>query len=176
MQRIAVIGTTGSGKTRLAAAVARHIDAPHIELDALHWGPDWEPKPEDELRSEVAELVSSDRWVCDGNYAMTRDLVWGRADAVVWLDYPLRVVLGRLTRRIWRRTIGGEPLWNGNRETLGIHLASRDSLYLWALKTHRRHRADYPAAFTDAAYAHLDVLRFRNPRQTAGWLESLPSG
>ena len=39
MQRVSVIGVTGSGKTTLAAALAAKLQVPYIELDALHWEP-----------------------------------------------------------------------------------------------------------------------------------------
>lgn len=52
-----------------------------------------------------------------GNYGRVRDLLWPRADTIVWLDYAFPLVLGRLTARTVRRAVTGEILWNGNRET-----------------------------------------------------------
>jgi ABC-type dipeptide/oligopeptide/nickel transport system ATPase component len=40
-RRIAVVGTTGSGKTALARRISQWLDIPHVELDALYWGPHW---------------------------------------------------------------------------------------------------------------------------------------
>ena len=81
----------------------------------------------------------------DGNYRAVRDLIWPRADTVVWLDYSLPLILARLTRRTFGRGLRRTELWNGNREQLWWHFLPWDkSLYFWAVKTHRRHRRDLP--------------------------------
>ena len=43
MRRVVVVGCSGAGKSTLATRIADVLGAPHIELDALHWGPDWTP-------------------------------------------------------------------------------------------------------------------------------------
>src|SRR5262249_32296007 len=84
VQRIWVIGASGTGKTTLAAEVARRLDVSHVELDAIHHGPDWaEPDP-DEFRAAVAAEVAKPAWVIDGAYrAKLGDLVPGAADTIV---------------------------------------------------------------------------------------------
>ena len=124
-QRIAVIGTTGSGKTTLARAVAVQLDTPHVELDALHWGPNWTSPAHLELRARVGAALNSERWVVDGNYSKVRDIIWARADTIVWLDYSLPLTLWRLTRRTLRRLAKREVLWNGNRESWRQQFLSR---------------------------------------------------
>src|SRR4051812_41036327 len=84
MKRVAVVGVTGSGKTTLSRHLAARLDLPWMELDALHWGPRWTVADSDVFRAEVARSVSGCRWVADGNYSKVRDLVWGRADTLVW--------------------------------------------------------------------------------------------
>ena len=69
VDRVVVIGTSCSGKTTFARRLAEIIDCPWTELDRLHWLPDWEPRPLDDFRRLVAEKVSQDRWVIDGNYS-----------------------------------------------------------------------------------------------------------
>ncbi len=44
LRRIVVIGTTGAGKSTLAASLAARLALPQVELDALHWGPQWTPR------------------------------------------------------------------------------------------------------------------------------------
>ena len=72
---------------RRRAARAR-LGVSHIELDAIRHQPSWQELPDDEFRSRVAVLIDADGWVVDGNYGAVRDLVWSRADTVVWLDLP----------------------------------------------------------------------------------------
>ncbi len=145
MQRVAIIGVTGAGKTTMAAALSRRLGLPWVELDALFWEPGWTSAPSEVFRARVSAALAGDAWIVDGNYSAVRDLVWGRADTVVWLDYPLGVILARLVRRTFRRWWQREVLWQGNRERLAAHLLSRDSLFLWALQTYRRYRREYAA-------------------------------
>ncbi len=85
--RIAVVRTSGAGKTTLSARFATRPDYPHIELDTFQHGPNWQQATLDELRERTDPATAGDHWVCDGNYETVRDLVWGRADQlVVWLD------------------------------------------------------------------------------------------
>ena len=117
LRRVAVVGTSCAGKTTFAAALAAQLQVPHIELDALHWRAGWVPAPSEDFRQAVATAVAAERWVSDGNYGVVRDLVWGRATAVVWLDYPFATVLWRALYRTARRALLREQLYSGNRET-----------------------------------------------------------
>src|SRR5688500_18127460 len=103
MRRVNVSGTSGSGKSTFARRLAQRLEVPYVELDALYHRPNWETTPKDEYRAAVAIVAAEDAWVIDGNYTSTRDIVLARADTVVFLDYPLPVVLWRLTKRTLRR-------------------------------------------------------------------------
>ena len=172
-RRIVVVGTTGSGKTTLACRISRLLAVPHVELDALHWGPGWTPAQLDSFRRRVARALSGEAWVVDGNYSAVRDVVWSRADTVVWLDYTLPVVLWRLARRTLRRIFTQEELWGGNRERAWVQFFTRDSLFLWALRTYPRRRREYPTLFDKSEHAHLAVVRLRSSRAADDWLKNL---
>src|SRR2546423_442076 len=103
MQRVVVVGVTGAGKTTFASTVSRRLGVPHIELDALYWGPKWTAVDTETLRARVALAVAGEAWIVDGNYSRVRDLTWAKADTLIWLDYSLPVVLSRLLRRVIRR-------------------------------------------------------------------------
>jgi hypothetical protein len=126
------------------------------------------------FRSRVDAATSPDEWVVDGNYGGrgARQFVWGRADTVVWLDPPLSVILLRLWRRSVGRIRSGYVLWGGNRETFRNTFFSRDSLFVWALKTHRSRKRLYPQELARPEYAHLEVHRFRRPADADRWLQA----
>lgn len=169
-QRIAVVGTSGSGKTTLARQLAGRLGVPHVELDALHWDANWTMAPLPVFRERVARALAGNAWVADGNYSKARDLVWPRAQLIVWLDYGLPVIFWRLFWRSLRRGMLREDLWNGNRERLRDQFCSRDSLFLWALQTDRRHRAEYVALLGRPEHAHLQLVQLRSPAATRMWL------
>jgi adenylate kinase family enzyme len=171
-QRISVIGTSGSGKTTLASQISQCISIPHVELDALHHEPNWTEAPTDIFRKRVEQALSSESWVVDGNYSKVRDIVWSRADTVIWLDYTLPVIMMRLLRRTWRRVVVQEELWSGNRETWRTTF-SRDSILLWALQTYRRRRREYPILLSKLEHAHLKVVHLRSPKAADAWLLNL---
>ncbi len=156
MRRLNVVGTSSSGKTTLALALAERLAIPCIELDALHWEPNWSEAPDEVMRERVRSAISGEEWVVDGNYSAIRDLVWARADTVVWLDLPLPTILARYARRTIRRILLRQQLWSGNRERLGF-LLGRDSLLWWILGTYRRRRRDYPVLLA-------------SPREATAWL------
>jgi adenylate kinase family enzyme len=164
--KIAVVGTTCSGKTTVARRLSEQHGVPHIELDALHWGPNWSEPSRADFRARVEEALTPDGWVADGGYhGKLGGLVLERADLVVWLDPPLRTIVARLSARTLRRIHGGEELWGGNRETWRGAFLSRNSLFLWALKTHRPRRQRY-----EQRLARFEVLRLRSAAETDAWL------
>lgn len=109
-QRIIVVGTSGSGKTTLALWLGRHLGIPHVELDALHWEPHWTEAPLEVFRERVVVALAGERWSVDGNYSDVRDLVWPHAETLVWLDYPLFIILWRLMRRTIGRILSHQEL------------------------------------------------------------------
>ncbi len=164
-----VIGTTGAGKTAFAARLAAAVGAEHVELDALHWEPGWTPAETEAFRARVVAALSGDAWVTCGNYRAVRDIVWERADTVVFLDYPLPLMFWRLVRRTARRVAGRERVWGHSTETLRKVFA-RDSIFVWQLKTFRARRQQYQAALVDPRWEHIEFVRFRRPHEADAWL------
>jgi adenylate kinase family enzyme len=173
--RIVVVGTTASGKTSLAAELARLRGIPHVEIDALHWEPGWKEAPLEVFQQRVAQALAGDAWVADGNYGKVRSLTWGRATTLVWLDYELIVILPRLIQRTMRRIMAREVLWNTNRETMRDAFFSKDSLFLYSFSSHRRQRIDYPQLLAQPEYAALQVVHARSPREIDDWINRLGS-
>jgi hypothetical protein len=172
-ERILVIGRTGSGKTTLARDIAAALAVPHVELDSLYFGPNFTTVPEPVLRERVTAAVEGARWVTDGNKRVVRDLVWPRADTIVWLDYPVAVSLWRLGRRARRRTasLRTEAAETGNRKDLPRQLAAAAKGVITALRSHTGQRREFPPLFAAPENQHLAVVRLRSPRATRRWYD-----
>ncbi len=172
LARIAVVGTSGAGKTTLARQLSARLNAPHIELDALYWGPNWTPVAADQFRTAVDKSTSQPRWVCDGNYSPVHDLVWRRATTVVWLNLSFPVVFSRALRRTISRGFNRSELFAGNRESFRQSFFSRDSILLWILQTHWRRQHEYPRLFGEPHHAHLHIVEVRAAKTANALLEA----
>lgn len=171
-KRIVVIGTTGSGKSTLAKKLADQFSLPFIELDALHWEPDWKEAPDEVFRERVSCATQAPKWIVAGNYHVVRDLVWPRAEAIIWLDYPLLVILMQLLRRTVKRWWTQELLWGSNREPFWIHfkLWSKESLIHWLFLTYWRRKRETPLLLSLPEHNHLTLIYLRHPEEAEQWL------
>ena len=173
--RIAVVGTSGSGKTTMARALAAQLALPHIELDAVNWQAGWRDLSRtdpDEFIRRVALAVAADAWVVDGNYGLVRDLVWRRATHLVWLDYDRPVIMYRVICRSFARALLRTEMWAGNRERW-LHMLRPSHPIRWAWNTWRRRRREYEERIGRSDYDHLVVLRLRRPRDAEKLLGQL---
>ncbi len=173
MERIVVVGTSGSGKTTLAQQLSSCLNYPHIELDSLHWGPNWTEAPD--FAQKVAQMVERPYWVLDGNYSRVRQIIWPQADTIVWLDYSIWVCYWRMARRVFRRVFLRQKLWNNNRETFRGQFLSRDSLFVWIHQTHGRRREKYATLMQENLYPHLTWIRHPTPQKAKQGLKEICS-
>lgn len=173
MKRIHIIGSTGSGKTSLAADVSARLAIPHVELDDLHWEENWQEAELEVFRARLIQELSGEAWVVDGNYSKVRDIIWSRVEMVVWLDYPVAIPFVRLIRRSLHRVFSRKLLWGRNRESFRAQFFSRESLFLYLLKTHWSRREMYAGMAKDQQYAAIRFVRLRSPGETRRWLERL---
>lgn len=175
-QRYVIVGTTSSGKSTLAKALAEKIGAEYIDLDYLHWEPNWVEAPDDVFRERVTNAIRAERWVVAGNYHVTRDLIWPQAQAVIWLDYPFLIVFWRLFVRTFRRVFWREKLFSGNVENFWTQIKfwHQDSLFNWLFKTYWRRKREMPILLSQGEHKHLTVIHFKRPKEAEKWLKQLP--
>lgn len=164
VRRIAVVGAVGCGKSSLARTLAQRAKLPYVELDSLRYQPHWKKVADQTFFDNVVRNAGASEWVIDGNYELTRDIVWVRAQVLIWVDYPLRIVLWRLLKRTARRLVTGEVFANGNREQFW-RLFGPNSIVLWAIRSHGPRRRRFEQLLATTRYAHLRVLRLRSQRE-----------
>jgi adenylate kinase family enzyme len=83
MERVAIVGPGGAGKSTFARALGERTGLPVFHLDQIFWKPGWVETPREEWRQRQSRLVAADRWIADGNYGGTFDERFARADTVI---------------------------------------------------------------------------------------------
>ena len=102
MRRIVILGCAGSGKSVLAKRLGERLGVPVVHLDALNWEPGWQEVGTEIFRARLAQAISGDAWITDGNYAVhSFDLRMPRADLVIWVERPL----AQCFLRVWKRAL-----------------------------------------------------------------------
>jgi len=176
-RRIAVVGSSGSGKSTTARAIGAALDLPVIELDAINWQAGWRDlnsHDPDEFVRRVEAAVAAPAWVVDGNYGRVLPAVLRRATDVVWLDLPFALVMRRVFVRSLARSITRKEVWpgTGNVEYWRGWL-SGDHPVWWSLTHFAQRRRRYETAFADPRLAHTRVRRPRTRAEVTAFVESL---
>jgi adenylate kinase family enzyme len=167
MNRIAIVGCSGGGKSTLARALAARLGPPVIHLDVIYWKPGWTPGDREATRAEVEAAVSAERWICEGNFIEASALRFARADTIVWVDLPR---LACLRRAVWRAITG----FGRDRSDLAPGCPEKIDFafyrYIWTWDRRTRPRMDAAIA---AHGAHARLVRLRSDREAAAFLASV---
>jgi adenylate kinase family enzyme len=164
LQRVAIIGAGGAGKTVLANQLSVLLDLPVTHLDALRYTPTWHRVPEDEFVAAQRKVTATDRWIIDGNSLASMPVRFAAADTIVFLDLPAGVCLWGVLRRRWR--------YRGGQHADGVH-----DRITWSLLTYivRFRRRTGPAARRCIAEheGHAVLIELTSRRQVRQWLAQL---
>jgi adenylate kinase family enzyme len=103
MQRVLVMGSSGSGKSTFAMRLSEITGIPFVSLDALFWKPGWAKSDKAEFQERVTEAARQPRWIMDGNFQshlveLRRDV----SDTVIWFDLPRSTCMFGILKRIAR--------------------------------------------------------------------------
>ncbi|MHB8246481.1 MAG: P-loop NTPase family protein [Acidimicrobiales bacterium] len=165
--RVLVAGTSGAGKTSLAARLGQALELPHVEIDALFHGPGWTPRQS--FTCEVETFSDQPSWVTEWQYDSVRALLAERADLLVWLDLPRARVMRQVIARTAVRRLRRQRLWNGNVEPpLWTIFTDREHIVRWAWTTHAK-SAQRVAALAEQR-PDLMIVRLRSWREVQQWL------
>ncbi|MFI9031134.1 AAA family ATPase [Streptomyces sp. NPDC053560] len=175
MRKIALFGPPATGKTTLAKWLAAELGHPHTDLDDLLFTPAG-PLPLPEFRRQAAEITQRDAWIVEGNFSKLADVVWHRADVLVWLDFPLPLILYRIVRRSLRQLAGREDSAQAKRLTWSKAFFSRRSLLRTAIRKYRNNRPRYAQQVAETAGLGVEVVRLRGPRDVRRWKEEVRKG
>ncbi|MEV5694283.1 topology modulation protein [Micromonospora globbae] len=164
MDRIAIIGCGGSGKTVLARHLATALGLPVTNLDKLYYDDGWNPTPMEKFAALQRELVAAERWIIEGNYASTLPIRLARADTVVFLDLPARTCLWGIAQRRWR--------YRGGQHADGVYDRITWSFIKYVLGYRRSMRPKVNALVAEHG-RHVRYLRLTSRRQANRFLRQL---
>jgi adenylate kinase family enzyme len=114
VDRIAIVGCGGSGKSCLARSLGSLLGVTPVHLDGLYYDPNWKPLDQDRFAALQRDLVAAPRWIIDGNHASTLPIRLRAADTVIFLDLPSWTCLCGVARRRMRH--GG-----GQHKDIGVY-------------------------------------------------------
>ena len=156
VERIAIVGCGGSGKSHLARVLGARLGISPVHLDALYYDADWKPLDQEAFAALQRDLVAAPRWIIDGNYAATLPIRLSAADAVIFLDLPGWACLWGIAQR--RLRYGG-----GQHQAIGVYDRITWNFIRYILGYRRTMVPRVRALITDhAVNAQVTVLRSRS--------------
>ena len=173
MERVAIIGPGGAGKSTLARALGGLTGLPVVHLDREHWLPGWVEPPRDEWGERVEELAAGERWIIDGNYGRTMEPRLARADTVVYLDFARRTCIWRVLKRRFEYRDRGRSrpdMADGCEETIDWKFLT----WLWTYPARRR--ANTLGLLAEAHRRGTRVVILRDSAQVDSFLRTTASG
>ena len=161
MRRVLIIGPCGSGKSTLARELAPRMGLPLVHMDQLGWQTGWVETEKAELNARLAGVVAQDAWLIEGNYGSTLAPRLARADTVIYLDFPIRLCLWRLIKRIVTHRGRSRPdMPEGCPERF-------DAGFFWYVMNWNRHAR--PRTEARLASYRGKLIRLSSPAALAQW-------
>ncbi len=155
MERIAIVGCGGSGKSHLVGVLADCLGITPVRLDALYYDEVWKPLDHETFATLQRDLVATPRWIIDGNYASTLPVRLEAADTVIFLDLPGWACLWGILRRRLRHGGGQHP-------AIGVYDRITWGFIRYILSYRRKMAPRVRALITlHAGHAQVTVLRSR---------------
>jgi adenylate kinase family enzyme len=168
MQRVLVMGSSGSGKSTFARQLANRTGLPFVSLDALYWQPGWQPSEPEPFGVRVKEAASAPGWVMDGNYTKFGELRRQRADTVIWFDLPRYVCMTGIMTRIAGSYGRVRPeMAPGCPERIDLEFLR----YVW---TYRRQQRPKLLEFFAGLRADQALICFNSRKQAESYLAGVP--
>lgn len=170
MRRVAIIGSPGSGKSTFARRLADITGIEVFHLDRIFWKPGWVETPRSEWIELQQRLVERPSWIIDGNYGATMDIRIQAADTVILLNFPRRVCLWRVAKRIFRFRGRTRPdMGEGCPDKIDVEFLR----YIWRFRKREQDRIE--RRLDEAKTAGKQVICLKTRHEVGEYLASLES-
>jgi adenylate kinase family enzyme len=167
VDRIAIMGCGGSGKSHLARSLGSMLGISPVHLDGLYYDADWKPLGKEKFAGLQRDLVTEPRWIIDGNYASSLPIRLQAADTVIFLDLPGWACLwGILQRRLRHR--------GGQHQAIGVYDRITWDFVRYIISYRKKMAPRVRALIAGhAGDAHVVILRSR--RAACRYLATVPA-
>ena len=93
MKKVLVIGCPGSGKSTFSRRLHEITALPLHHLDMMYWNADKTTVSKEVFQKRLEDVLQTESWIIDGNYAssLSKRLKW--CDTVFFLDVSVEVCL-----------------------------------------------------------------------------------
>jgi len=168
-RRTIVFGGEGAGKTTLAQRISDEFGVPFVEMDDLFDRARKSDRPTETLSTFAEEVTNRDNWILAGSYPEVQSMTWTRAEAIVWLDYPVWLMAWRLiVRRLGR-------IFSRHRVKRVVHSVGqlqkgRVAGFVRVIVGHSLRRKIHFCDLYHARNRHLHIIRLRCDREARQWL------
>jgi adenylate kinase family enzyme len=161
VQKVAVVGCGGSGKTYVARQLGQILGVPVTHLDAVFYDDEWNELPREKFAAAQRDLVTRPAWVIDGNYNSTLEIRLRACDTVVFTDVSTITALRGILARQARHGAGH----HGN----GVHNRIHWGVIRYVASYRRRMRPQVLAKISQHA-AHAEFIPLTSRRAARRWL------
>ena len=118
IQKIAIIGGPGTGKSTLAKNLGKEMKLPVYHIDGIHHLKNWEIRPTQERDAIISEKVKEPKWIIDGTYKATLEERVINADLIIFLDYSTIAKLKGILSRYFKNKGQEKPEIPGCKEKM----------------------------------------------------------
>ena len=169
MQKVAIFGNTGGGKSTLSQQLAKITELPLHILDKIQFQPGGAEIPAADYQRRHAQILAADRWIIEGFGSL--ETVWQRldqADTLVFVDLPLYVHFWWVTKRLLTGYFKPPAGWPDQSPLWASSLNSYRVLWLCHQRLTPRYRQ-----YIATVPSPRQVYHLRSPTQIAQFLAAL---
>lgn len=165
INRICIIGGSGTGKTTLAKNLEKVLHIPVCHIDSLHHTKNWKIRKKEERDKEILDFIRKKKWIMDGTYSSTLKDRMEASDLVIFLDYSLFLRLKGILTRYFKNHGKEKEEIPGCKEQISWKLFSS------SLKFKRKLRKKIINIIEDTNPSHL--LIFKNRKVLNKWYKEV---
>ena len=169
MNKVAVFGNTGGGKSTLSRQIAAVTGLPLHILDKVQFKPGGIPVAPEEFEQAHQKIIENKRWVVDG--FGNPKLLWKRldiADTLVYIDLPIYIHFWWVTKRFITSYFHPPEGWPENSPLWKSSMNSYKVLYLC-----EKHLAPRYREYIEKSKGKKMVYHLRSPKEISQFIESL---